>query len=148
MFWKNPASSFFQNENYCFPYQRNVGHHTKNIIEKGLDLSNKHFLRPILCEFLLPWRHHLLITKCWISCENSLFHFFNKVAEFRLAFGHWQSGSFQRFRDYPACNFENAIKLQKKYNGVWKITLKKTTPRKMPTSFLFFSFFTSFVCCL
>ena len=50
-----PASSFFRNNNYCFPDQGNVGHHTKNVTEKG------YLLRLILCEFLLPWRHLLLI---------------------------------------------------------------------------------------
>ena len=58
-FWKQPASSFFRNNNYCFPDQGNVGHHTKKVTEKWVDLFIKYFLRLILCGFLLPRKYVL-----------------------------------------------------------------------------------------
>ena len=42
--WKKPAASFFKN-NYCFPEQGNVGHHTKKVTEKGLGLFIKHLFK-------------------------------------------------------------------------------------------------------
>ena len=55
LYWfrKPPASSFFENNHYCFPDQGNVGHHTKTFTEKTLDLFMKYFLRTISCGFLL-----------------------------------------------------------------------------------------------
>ena len=54
LFWKKPVSSFFRNNNSC------IGHHTKKVIEKGVDLFIKYLLRLILCGFLLPRRYLLL----------------------------------------------------------------------------------------
>ena len=71
-FWKQPASSFFKNNNYSFPDQGNVGHHIKKVTEKGANLFIKYIFRLILCGYLLP-RKHLLLHFTLISnkFENS-----------------------------------------------------------------------------
>ena len=38
-----------KNNNYSFPDQGNVGHHTKNVTGKGADLFIKYIFRLILC---------------------------------------------------------------------------------------------------
>ena len=58
-FWKQPASSSFRNNNYCFLDQGGVGHHTKKVTEIGVDLFIKYLSRLILCGFLLLRRHFL-----------------------------------------------------------------------------------------
>ena len=60
-FWKQPASSFLRKNNYCFPGQGNLGHHTNIVTANGIDLFIKYLLRLLLCGFLLP-RKHLLLT--------------------------------------------------------------------------------------
>ena len=72
--WKQQASSLFRNINYCFLNQRNVGHHTRKVTKKGVDLFIKYLVRPILCRFLqMPsWPEG-------ISCYNTI----KKACKFR-----------------------------------------------------------------
>ena len=49
--WKQPASSFFRNNNYCFPNEINIGHCTKKVTEKGVDLFIKYLQGPFYADF-------------------------------------------------------------------------------------------------
>ena len=60
-FKKQPISSFFRNNIYCFPGQGNVGHYTKKVTEKGVGLFIKYLLRLVLSGVLLLRRHLLLL---------------------------------------------------------------------------------------
>ena len=59
-FQTKAAASFFININCCFPDQGKVGHHTSTFTETKI----------ILCSFLLPQKH-LLLVNCLISSKPS-----------------------------------------------------------------------------
>ena len=73
--WKQLASSFFRNNNYCVPDQGNVGHYTKKSYCKGVDVFIKYLLRLIFWGFLLLRRHLLFFLGSLVNDWN---YFWNK----------------------------------------------------------------------
>ena len=73
LFWKQPASNFFRNNNYCFPDQGNVGHHTKKVTEKGIDLYIKYLFKAHFMRIFAAAKASLVIIRTQLRFHFELF---------------------------------------------------------------------------
>ena len=64
--WKQPVALFFKRTATPFLIGVILTNKSKRFSNERLDLFIKYLFRPILCEFLLLWRHLLLSYTLWL----------------------------------------------------------------------------------